>query len=409
MRLLLIAPTCDGEDVGEAWSAHQWAKRLGAANDTTLLTYSKRGRMPASAQLPDVRVVEWTEPLLVGRSERLNSMLKPGYVPFYVRARRWIRDALARGELFDVVHQLTPLAMRYPSPAAGLGVPLVLGPVGGSLDDPPGFAGEGTSSPWYVSLRNLDGLRIRHDPWLRRTYEDARCVVGIGPYVRDFLAPCRLRRFEVMSDTGIEALPEIEPRPARTGPVRLLFVGRLVRTKGVRDALRALARLDDRTPFVFDVVGDGFDREACEALTQDLGLGDVVRFHGRVPRVDVDALYRDADVFLFPSYREPGGNAVLEAMSFGLPLVVADRGGPANVVDASCAIAVPAVDPEQFARDLATGLAPLLDDSGLRAQMGAAARRRVADVALWDRKATAMQALYDDVVVGGDPATTSAT
>jgi len=49
-------------------------------------------------------------------------MLKPGYLPFYIRARRWIRQALARGERFDIAHQPVPVAMRYPCPAAGLGI-----------------------------------------------------------------------------------------------------------------------------------------------------------------------------------------------------------------------------------------------------------------------------------------------
>src|SRR5262245_52808973 len=141
-KLLLIAPTCDGQDVGEAWVAYQWARGLAKRHDVTLLTYYKRGRLPASRQLTGLDVIEWPEPPLVGRAERLNSMLKPGYVPFYLKARRWIRHALARGERFDLAHQPVPVAMRYPSPVAGLGIPYIIGPVGGSLGSPPEFEKE---------------------------------------------------------------------------------------------------------------------------------------------------------------------------------------------------------------------------------------------------------------------------
>src|SRR5262245_34873729 len=98
--VLLIAPTCDGDDIGEAWFAHQWARRLSARHDVTLLTYHKRRARPASQQLTGLQIVEWTEPPYLGRAERLNSMLKPGYVPFYFRARRWIKRALAAGYHF---------------------------------------------------------------------------------------------------------------------------------------------------------------------------------------------------------------------------------------------------------------------------------------------------------------------
>jgi glycosyltransferase involved in cell wall biosynthesis len=308
---------------------------------------------------------------------------------------------MARGERFDVAHQLLPLAMRYPSPLAGLGIPYLIGPVGGSLENPPGFADD--TSAWYVRLRALDRLRLRRDPLLRRAYLDADCVLGIAPYVREILGDLDVHRFEVMSDTGLIALPVLGARPAFDGTVKLLYVGRIVRTKGLRDAIGALRYLTTSTPVVLEVVGDGPDMPACEALVLELGLERTVRFHGRQPRERVDDFYRAADVFVFPSYREPGGNVVLEAMGYGVPLVVSDRGGPASSVDDTCAIRVHPDSPDQYARELAVAITRLVDDPGLRTQMGAAARERVADIALWDRKVDRLEALYNDVLLEHSP------
>lgn len=397
LKLLLIAPTCDGDDIGEAWVGYQWARLLADRHEVTLLTYHKRGSRPAAQQLPGARVIEWTEPRGLGRAERLNSMLKPGYVPFYFRARRWIRQALARGDRFDLAHQPVPVAMRYPCPAAGLGIPFVMGPVGGSLQSPPAFAAEEGTAPWYVGLRRVDSLRIRHDRPLRRTYEQASCVLGIAPYVKDFLAGTSLQRFEIMSETGIDEIPAAIDRSGRAGDAaRLLFVGRLVRTKGARDAIRALASIEP--PVVLDIVGAGPDRVACEALSTELGLAGRVRFHGRLPREQVAEFYRAADIFVFPSYREPGGNVVFEAMAHGLPLIVSDIGGPGNVVDESCGVRLHPVSPDQYARDLADAVTRLVTDGELRRRLGDAARRRVAEVALWDSKAAQLDAVYADVL-----------
>lgn len=395
-RLLLISSSCDGEDVGEAWVGFQWVSRLAARHDVTVLTMHRRDRTPPSRQVRNARIVEWPDPKLFAYQERLNSMLKPGYVPFYRGARRWIRDALARGERFDVAHQLLPVAMRYPCPAAGLGIPYLIGPVGGSLENPPGFADD--TAPWYVRLRGLDRLRLRRDPLLRRTYTEADCVLGIAPYVRETLEGLALRRFEVMSETGLTELPALDERRSSDEAVRLLYVGRLVRTKGLRDAVRALGRVATSTGVVLDVVGAGPDRSASEALVAELGLGDVVRFHGWQSREQVQRFYREADVFVFPSYREPGGNVVFEAMGYGLPLVVSDIGGPGAAVDESCAIRVSPANPDQFADDLAAAITRLVDDPHLRVTLGAAARQRVAETALWDRKVEQLEALYDDVL-----------
>ena len=400
MRILMIAPACDGEDVGEAWVAFQWAKLASERFDLTLLTTYKRGHTPPGRQLPGVRVIEWEEPPGVGRFERLNSLMQPGYAPFYLRARRWIKQRLAVGEQFDVAHQVVPVAMRYPSPAAGLGIPLIVGPVGGSLESPPGFLGEEGATPWWQKLRRLDTWRIRHDPLLRRTYESAACVVGVAPYVQEFLSDLHIRRFEIMSETALHEVCDPIDRSGRSGTVRLLYVGRIIRTKGLRDIIRALDLVRD-LDVTLDVVGDGNDREACEQLATQLGVDGRVTIHGKLPRAEVDAFYERADIFVFPSYREPGGNVSLEAMAFSLPVIVCRRGGPgANVAD-SCAIRLEAESPAQLSADCAVAIRTLVEDPDLRHRMGAAAREHAATTHLWPQRLDRMTALYQLVIEGG--------
>jgi glycosyltransferase involved in cell wall biosynthesis len=397
LKLLLIAPTCDGEDVGEAWVAYQWAKNLAERHDVTLLTYHKRGTKPAAQQLSGLRVVEWTEPPLLGRAERLNSIVKPGYVPFYFRARSWVRAALARGERFDLAHQPAPVAMRYPSPAIGFGIPVVIGPVGGGLSTPDGFAADEGAVPWFMKLRGLDQFRRRWDPLLRRTYEEAACVLGIAPYVREQLAGIPLRRFEVMSETGLDTVPDPIDRTEKFGPVRFLYVGRLIRTKGARDIIRAMS-LQPELQVTLDIVGEGPERAACEELIAKLDLGSRVTLHGWKAKGEVWDFYRNADIFVFPSYREPGGNVALEAMAYSLPLIVVDRGGPGSAVTKHCAIKLPVTVPEALARDIADAIEKLVTDPGLRRKMGAAAHRHVTKTALWTTKIEHAGTIYAEAM-----------
>lgn len=351
------------------------------------------------SQLPNVHVIEWLDLPLVARWERFNSLLKPGYLSFYARARRWLKQSLRAGETFELVHQITPVAIRYPSPAAGMRIPLIIGPLAGSLDDPSGFETELSKVPWYTKLRTLDEWRLRHDPWLRRSYRSADCVLGVAPYVKDVLGAVPPHAVELMSEIGLEQLPSPKTTKANTGTgIRLLFVGRVIRTKGVRDAIRAMAKVKDIEKLHFDVVGDGNDMAACKSEAETLGVSDRVTFHGRVPHDQTGRFYEQSDVFLFPSFREPSGIVVIEAMSHGLAMIVADRGGPGYVVDDATGIRVPVRDPGSFADEIAAAIRRLAGSPELVTAMGKAARKKIDREFLWNAKIEKLEQVYDQVL-----------
>jgi glycosyltransferase involved in cell wall biosynthesis len=396
-KVLALAPYCDGLDVGEAWCAYQWIAHLAERADVTLLTLRRTGRVPPSVQLPGLEVIEWEECLAPRRFSRFASMLKPGYLGFFGQARRWIGAALSTGRRFDVAHQFSPIALRYPSPLAGFPVPYVLGPLGGSLDTPAAFADECGSSAWYTRLRALDRWRLRSDPLLRRSFAGAAAVLGVAPYVQELLESTPLQRFEIMSELGIEALAPPRERTGPRGKLRLVHVGRAVRTKGLRDAVRALALLPCDVAVHLHVAGQGEETTLCQQEAARLGVAGCITFHGQLPRTAVEDLYAEADAFLFPSFREPSGSVIFEALRHGLPVVTVDRGGPGFVIDDSCGIRVPALDPVQLPAALAAAIRRLARDPALRLRLRNGARTRVATIGLWRNKVDWLLGLYREL------------
>ncbi len=393
LSVLAIAPYCDGLDVGEAWCAHQWVHNLSKKADVTLLTLRRRGRVPASAQLPDVEVVEWEEQLFFEKFSRLSSMLKPSYVSFYRNARQWIGDALRQGRCFDIGHQFTPIALRYPSPLAQFSIPYVLGPQGGSLETPTGFAEECRSAAWYTRLRGLDRWRLRHDKILQKSYASASLILGVAPYVEDLLGGLA-HKFEVISELGIDSLAPENPSSDDKNRINLVHIGRGVRTKGLRDAVRALAELPEDISAHLDVAGAGEEMSICQKEAEQLGVAANITFHGQISRSAVEDLYRKADAFLFPSFREPSGSVVFEAMRNGLPVITTNRGGPGYVVNEECGITVPAITPEQLATDLAKAITLLAKDPGQRNKLARGARTRIAKIGLWENKIEQLISYY---------------
>ena len=193
---------------------------------------------------------------------------------------------------------------------------------------------------------------------------------------------------------GIEVPPARERAAALHDPARVVFVGRLHEQKGVDTLLRAFARLRADRPdatIALRLVGDGPLRADLEALARELGVD--AEFLGG--RDDVDTLLEDADVFVLPSRAEGMSNALLEAMTLGLPAIVTNIPGNADVIrHEENGLLVEPDDPD----GLAAAIGRLLDDGALRGRVGRAGRETVEAEYALDRVASRYVALYEELL-----------
>ncbi len=110
----------------------------------------------------------------------------------------------------------------------------------------------------------------------------------------------------------------------RSGPFRILFVGQLIRGKGVDLLLTAAAHI--KTEFRMKIAGCGNDEDMLRKMVSDLGLGSSVEFIGRVS--EIGALYEWANTTVMPCrWQEPFGLVGIESMSHSRPVVAFDVGG----------------------------------------------------------------------------------
>ncbi len=164
-----------------------------------------------------------------------------------------------------------------------------------------------------------------------------------------------------------EAPPIAEPaREDRT----LLFLGNLIRGKGLHLLLRALRRLP--SPCRLRVLGDGYQRASLEAYARRHRLP--VDFLGHVPKSQIGAHLDRAQFLAAPSVFEPFGYVLVEAMAHGLPVLAFDVGGPSEIiVNGQTGFLIPPFDLDAFAKCIAR----LLADPGLCRTMGEDGRERM--------------------------------
>jgi glycosyltransferase involved in cell wall biosynthesis len=206
-------------------------------------------------------------------------------------------------------------------------------------------------------------------------------IVCVSDFVRRDLIARGFNQGQLVTvPNGIEMPPPMN----RNEGDYILFVGRLVGTKGIPYLLKAMKKIDSKLV----ICGGGPDQKKLEKMAIRLGITDKVKFPGRVPEEEKLRLFANSKLFVLPSIYESYGIAAAEAMSYGKAVVASDVGGLPEVVGGGGVLARPK-DPN----DLAEKINALLNDPGRRRTMGIKAAE-IAKEYTWDSSASMMETVY---------------
>jgi glycosyltransferase involved in cell wall biosynthesis len=160
---------------------------------------------------------------------------------------------------------------------------------------------------------------------------------------------------------------------------QIIYVGRFVEAKGMRELLDAFAALCKHRPRArLSLVGDGVMKEELQGLIAAAGLNDRVQLPGGLPPEQVAEWICASDVLTLPSWSEGYPNVVVEGVACGVPVVATDVGGTREILHAGNGILIPPRDPAA----LHTALDQALSQHWDHAAIAAAMRRTWDDVAV---------------------------
>ncbi len=175
------------------------------------------------------------------------------------------------------------------------------------------------------------------------------------------------------------------------GKFVLLFVGNEFGRKGLRTVLQSLRAINDTDMYLL-VVGEG-DIKAYSALAAKLGIGQQVSFLGSVP--SPETIYQAADVFVLPSFYEPFGIVILEAMAAGVPVIASRDCGAVGTMRNREDLLL--LDDPSSAEELSKQIRTLRSDDNLRATLMKAGTNRAREFS-WHDISGRMVDVYAGVV-----------
>lgn len=361
LKVLLSAYACEpgkGSEPGVGWNvARELSSRVSLwvvtrANNRTAIEKS------GEEWIKQVRWIYWDPPKWLTFWKKGGRGVQLFYGIWQFGVKTVAAKALAADD-FDVIHHLTFGKYWIPSRLAGLPRPFVFGPVGGGECSPPGLAACGSLRGRLAEI--LKGLAIRlvgHLPGTIDLYRSAAWTFAATAQTELALKALGVYRISILPQSGIRPsdLPQvaidIPSRRRDSDELLLVTAARLIHWKAIDLAIEAVAVASRTIKVRLIVLQTGPELENLKALASRLGIAEMVEFKGRLPRLeDVYQEIAHADALVHPALHEAFGQACLEALALGVPVICLNWGGPGLIVDPETGIAVePGTREETIAR-----------------------------------------------------------
>lgn len=352
IKILMSAYACEpgkGSEPGVGW---RWAIETAALNHEVWVitrTNNKDGIRSGVSQHgnpKNLHFIYYDLPAWASWWKRGRRGIHLYYLLWQLGAYQCARKLHAEQQ-FDAVHHITFGVTRHPSFMGRLGIPFIVGPLGGGERAPINLRKYYSLSGKIKDLLR-DGVNTlsKFDPWVRQMYSQASVILLKTPQSLDWLPAMYQHKASCMLEIGVDqrtiVIKEKCALTKRQQALHILYVGRFIYWKGMDLGLRAVAKMRaDGMPVRITMIGQGPAQEDWQQLIAQFKLADSVTWIPWMKQQDLLAAYQTFDVLLFPSMHDSSGNVALEAMASGLPVVCLDLGGPAQIVNASCGRVVP--------------------------------------------------------------------
>lgn len=404
-QLLVSAYGCwpgKGSELGVGW---EWCKQMAKNNQLHIITIKRcKDDIETACKRLDNKVAKNMTFHYCDYSLRLIKLLPAGTVRWYLYYTLWqlralnVARKLKEKHHLDYVMHLTFGSVWLPTFMYKLGIPYIWGPWGGCDVIPNSFLKEvnpkaSSLLSWMQSKREWLVNHISWNPLIKANFKKSVAILVRTQANYNAIPQQYRNKGAIILETAL-LLPLIDLTDDYSNSIRILNTGRLIPTKNLPMAIKAVAFLLRKYNVTFDIIGGGPDKDSLKGLISSLGVENSIHILEPMQR---DLLLKRIplyDIYLFPSLLEGGSWALMEAMGCGLPTVCFDAAGMGVIADDSCAIKIPMNNPEEALHDMTDALEKLCADSLLRKKMGKNAALRIKDKFNWDSKGIFMEKLF---------------
>ena len=333
------------------------------------------------------------------RHKLLRKIWPPSYYWFY---RKWQQKAYRKAlELdkdldFDLIHQLNMVGYREPGYLWKMNKPLVWGPIGGFNITPWNMlASMGLKGFVFYFSRNMVNLwQMYTCQRVKKAMQRANALISATQNEADTILKLYGRESTVIPEVGFSG-KEIKFTPYDRGEaLKICWCGQFTPGKSLNLLIEAASLVTSNVEL--HVLGDGECAGKWKKMATKIS-NLRINWYGWVERSKGMAIMQRCNVFCITSLSDLTSTVLLEALSYGLPVIALDHCGFTNVITDECGIKIPIRRKKQVVKDIARAIDSIATDEERRKRMSVAAYQR-SFLYGWKEKGRQIDRIYKKVL-----------
>ena len=401
-KVLIVAYACEPNKTSEPGVGWNFTNEIAEFMDVTVLTrLNNRSSIEAEPVRKNIKYAYFDlPPFFTFLKKKVPLGLQLYFILWQFGAYLKLRKLTKRNQLiYDVCHHLTFGMTKMPPPGFLINKPFIWGPIGGGDLIPfPFLRKMGVAAIVqefiYYSVHKFSDFSY----FSYLTRRSTRAIIfRTHSSEENFPANgCKNRR--VISETAFTQENHFSSNK-RNDFISAVCVGRMIHGKGYKLALKGFHNFLKRGGegnLVF--LGTGPEEAALKSYVKKNNLSSSVHFKGFVANEEVHNILSEANIMIHPSFREGGSWSIMEAMSYGVPIICLNTSGPRDMVTENCGIMVAMDTPRQVVEDIGSGLYDLLQDPQKLQTLSSNASRRIREEYTWKKRGEQMESVYTEIL-----------
>lgn len=409
-NVLINAYACaphKGSEPGLAWN---WIVNIAESNNVFIITEGewKKEISEALRNIPHRQNFHF---YYIPVNEKVREMCwNQGDWRFYYYYKKWQKKAYLKAieilsnNKIDIIHQLGMIGFQEPGYLWKIKtVPTIWGPVGGFSLIPFSFLSELSfkNKVGWILKNVLHYVHSRTSVRVRKAINKSDVIIAATPLAYREIRRLSNYKKEIyqIPETGTYDIMYNRKYEIRDR-ITIAWIGKMDERKALPLALKSIAKLKPNANLELNIYGDGRNFERYKALAKQLKVDDKCIWHGNVAKSQVLESLKSSDLFFLTSLSDATTSVVLEALTFGVPVLCHDNNGYGQVIDDSCGIKIPFESPQKSIINFSNALSLIINDRDMLSNLAKGARIQ-AKKYTWESNAKKMFNYYSQVLEKG--------